>query len=86
MSRLIIKGLPRNVNEGKLRDVFKEFGAITDVSLKYTKDGVFRRFAFIGFDNDNNAKRALKQVNNTFIDAARVTVSAIVIDKVKFLG
>ncbi|CAG9535464.1 unnamed protein product [Cercopithifilaria johnstoni] len=74
MSRLIVKGLPSNCTEEKLRNHFKSFGKITDCSLKYTKDGKFRRFAFVGFETDENAQKAHENLHNTFMGASRLTV------------
>ncbi|EJD76605.1 RNA recognition domain-containing protein [Loa loa] len=74
MSRLIVKGLPSNCTEEKLRDHFGSFGTITDCSLKYTIDGKFRRFAFVGFETDGNAQKARENLHNTFMGASRLTV------------
>lgn len=74
MSRLIVKGLPSNCTEEKLRNHFKSFGNITDCSLKYTRDGKFRRFAFVGFERDENAQEACENLHNTFMGASRLTV------------
>lgn len=74
MSRLIVKGLPTNCTEEKLRNYFANFGRITDCSLKYTKDGKFRRFAFVGFETDDNAQKARESLHDTFMGASRLTV------------
>ncbi|KAM3716826.1 putative RNA-binding protein [Dirofilaria immitis] len=74
MSRLIVKGLPPNCTEKKLRTHFETFGRITDCSLKYTKDGKFRRFAFVGFETDGDAQKARESLHNTFMEATRLTV------------
>ncbi|MFH4979342.1 hypothetical protein AB6A40_006051 [Gnathostoma spinigerum] len=74
MSRIIVKGLPPQCTEKKLRGVLKKYGTITDCTLKYTADGRFRRFAFVGFDNDKSARNALDQLNGTFMGSYRITV------------
>ncbi|VDN95672.1 unnamed protein product [Brugia pahangi] len=74
MSRLIVKGLPSNCTEEKLRSHFKSFGKITDCSLKYTRDGKFRRFAFVGFETDENAQKARDNLHNAFMGTSRLTV------------
>ncbi|KAL4223638.1 putative RNA-binding protein 19 [Mactra antiquata] len=74
MSRLIIKNLPAKIKEEKLRQHFGSVGTITDCKLKYTKSGVFRKFAFIGYKTSTEANTALKQFNNTFIDASKVCI------------
>ena len=74
MSRLIVKNLPKNITEERVKTIFAEMGQITDLKLKYTKNGVFRRFAFVGFKTHTEAERALKHFHNTFIDTSKLQV------------
>merc|ERR1712168_158575 len=74
MSRIIVKGLPKNIKEQRLKTTFEIHGVITDCSMKYTKDGVFRKFAFIGFQKEESAKLAVDYFNNTFIDTSKISV------------
>ena len=74
MSRLIVKNLPKNITEERVKTIFAEMGQITDLKLKYTKNGVFRRFAFVGFKTQTEGERALKHFNNTFIDTSKIQV------------
>lgn len=74
MSRLIVKNLPKKIKEEKLRSMFGSVGTLTDCSLKYTKDGVFRNFAFIGYASETEADQAINQYNKTFINACRIYV------------
>lgn len=77
MSRLIVKNLPCKISENRLRALFSEFGELTDVQLKFTKDKKFRRFAFIGFRYKEDASAARKFYNNSFIDTSKIEVSAL---------
>ncbi|XP_004843785.1 probable RNA-binding protein 19 isoform X2 [Heterocephalus glaber] len=74
MSRLIVKNLPSGMKEERFRQLFAAFGTLTDCSLKFTKDGKFRKFGFIGFKSEVEAQRALSHFNKCFIDTARITV------------
>ncbi|XP_060520539.1 probable RNA-binding protein 19 [Cylas formicarius] len=74
MSRLIVKNLPKNTTEEKIRQVFIEFGHITDVQLKYTPQGHFRRFGFVGYQNEAEADEAVKKLHKSFINTSRITV------------
>lgn len=76
MSRIIIKNLPKKITEKKLRDLFEAQGTITDIQLKYTKEGVFRQFAFIGYRTEEEAQSAIKYFNNTCIQTSRIRVEA----------
>lgn len=74
MSRIIVKDLPKKCTEKRLREHFKQFEPLTDVSLKYTKDGVFRNFAFIGFESETSAQQAIQHFNQTYFDTSKMTV------------
>ncbi|CAJ0584814.1 unnamed protein product, partial [Mesorhabditis spiculigera] len=74
MSRLIVKGLPTNCTEQSLRKHFAKYGQITDCTLKYTKEGKFRKFAFLGFSEDQSAGKAIDATNNSFIQSSKIQV------------
>ncbi|XP_068616888.1 probable RNA-binding protein 19 [Brachionichthys hirsutus] len=74
MSRLIVKNLPNGMKEERFRSMFAAFGTVTDCALKFTKGGKFRKFAFVGFKTEDEANRALKHFNKSFVDTSRVTV------------
>jgi multiple RNA-binding domain-containing protein 1 len=44
------------------------------LKLKYTQDGVFRRFAFIGYANDEQAQRAIDKLNKSYIGTSKLVV------------
>ncbi|MGH0155802.1 UNVERIFIED_CONTAM: hypothetical protein FKN15_030048 [Acipenser sinensis] len=54
--------------------MFAAFGTLTDCSLKFTKEGKFRKFGFVGFRSEEEAGTALKHFNKSFVDTARITV------------
>ncbi|XP_060775388.1 probable RNA-binding protein 19 [Neoarius graeffei] len=74
MSRLIVKNLPNGMKEERFRKMFTAFGTLTDCGLKFTKDGKFRKFGFVGFKCEEDASEALKHFNKSFVDTSRVTV------------
>ncbi|XP_044052780.1 probable RNA-binding protein 19 [Siniperca chuatsi] len=74
MSRIIVKNLPNGMKEERFKSMFAAFGTVTDCSLKFTKDGKFRKFGFVGFKAEEDANRALKHFNKSFVDTSRVTV------------
>ncbi|KAK3574803.1 hypothetical protein QTP86_018394 [Hemibagrus guttatus] len=74
MSRLIVKNLPNGMKEERFRKMFAAFGTLTDCGLKFTKDGKFRKFGFVGFKSEEDANKALKHFNKSFVDTSRVTV------------
>ncbi|CAF1103966.1 unnamed protein product [Rotaria sp. Silwood1] len=62
------------VKEEQIRKHFESFGSITDLQLKYTKDGIFRRFAFVGFINEEQAQRAIEKLNKSYIGTSKIIV------------
>ncbi|XP_057365562.1 probable RNA-binding protein 19 [Daphnia carinata] len=78
MTRIIVKNLPSSVSAQKLKDTFSQKGQVTDVQLKYDKDGNFRHFGFIGFKNDAEADSALTYFNNTFVGSCKIQVERCV--------
>ena len=74
MSRLIVKNLPLSITDAKLRTSFSAHGAVTDLQLKYNKQGKFRGFAFIGYKEAGEADKAREWMNDTYIGAAKIKV------------
>ncbi|KAF3425833.1 hypothetical protein E2986_06961 [Frieseomelitta varia] len=74
MSRLIVKNLPKNITDKKLKELFSHKGLITDVQLKYTKDGKFRQFAFIGFKTEEQALAAKEYFDKTYLDTCKISI------------
>lgn len=75
MSRVIVKNLPSTCTEKKLRQHFKKYEPITDVSMKYTKDGVFRKFAFVGFETEEAAQQSIQVFNQTYLGTSKIMAS-----------
>lgn len=74
MSRLIVKGLPKYLTEDRLKDHFAKEGSVTDVKLMKKRNGESRQFAFIGYKSSDDAEKAVKYFNRSFIDTARIDV------------
>ncbi|GAV53245.1 hypothetical protein ZYGR_0AI05290 [Zygosaccharomyces rouxii] len=86
MSRIIVKNLPKYLTDDKLRERFTKRlvekrsstnvgNLITDLKILKDREGQSRRFAFIGYRNEEDAKDAIKFFHRTFIDATRIDVS-----------
>uniref|UniRef100_A0AAG5DDS9 RRM domain-containing protein n=1 Tax=Anopheles atroparvus TaxID=41427 RepID=A0AAG5DDS9_ANOAO len=78
MSRIIIKNIPNGFDEVKLRNHFSTCGIVTDVQLKYTPEGKFRNFGFIGYENEDQANKAINHFNNSFIRTSKISVAPCV--------
>lgn len=73
-SRILVKNLPKHLTEKRFKEHFAKKGVVTDAKIIYTKDGRSRLFGFIGYRTAEEANRAIKYFNNSFIDTSRVTV------------
>ena len=62
------------MTEETLRETFSAKGYVTDVQLKYTAEGKFRGFAFVGFKTEDQAEAAIDFFNGTYIGATKATV------------
>ena len=62
------------MSDKKLRETFSQKGQVTDVQLKYDKDGNFRHFGFIGFKTEDEAESAMHYFNNTFVGSCKIQV------------
>ena len=80
MSRLIIKNLPAYVTPERLREHFSQkggpAGTLTDVKVAQKPDGTSRRFGFVGFKSETEAKKAQEYYDRTFIGMTRINVLA----------
>jgi multiple RNA-binding domain-containing protein 1 len=74
MSRIIVKNLPKYYTREEFRKLFESQGTVTDAKIMFTKDGINRRFGYIGYKNEADAKKALEYFNNSFIDTCRISV------------
>lgn len=57
-----------------MRELFGKKGHITDIQLKYTKEGVFRQFAFVGYQSEAEAAAAVEYFHDTCIQTSRLKV------------
>jgi len=74
MSRLIVKNLPSSFNAEKLCNKFKEFGVITDCKLIHNENGKSRRFAFVGFQNEDSCAKAKEHFDQSLILNQKIIV------------
>lgn len=81
MSRLIVKNLPAYLTQERLRKYFESSdgpgGTLTDVKLMLKRDGTSRCFGFIGYKTSQEAERAQKWFNRTFVDSSRIMVDIV---------
>jgi multiple RNA-binding domain-containing protein 1 len=81
MSRVIVKNIPAYTTPARLKEHFLQNGGpggtITDIKVAHKQDGTSRRFAFIGYKTEEEAQKAMKWFNRTFIDTSKITVDVV---------
>ncbi len=73
---LYIGNLHYNVNEEELKEIFKEYGEVMSVTIitdKYT--GRSKGFGFIEMLNDEEANKAIENLNGTEIHGGKIIVN-----------
>ena len=75
-TRVCFKNLPKNATTDNLRKHIDNCGSwnITDVKVVKRRDGVSRRFAFVGFHTHEDASKAIKFFDKTFFNTSRLKV------------
>ncbi|CAM9923864.1 unnamed protein product, partial [Phaeothamnion confervicola] len=73
-TRLIVKNVPKHIDDKRLREHFVTQGRVTDARVARTAAGKSRLFGFIGFGNEEDAQRAKNFFNGTFLDTSRIQV------------
>lgn len=77
-----MKNLPKDVTNERLRSHFAQqpglSDAITDVRVALTPDGRSRRFAFVGYKEQDDADKAIRYWNRSFINTTRISVERAV--------
>jgi multiple RNA-binding domain-containing protein 1 len=73
-SRLIVKNVPKYVDERRLKEHFGSHGEVTDCKVMRTREGSSRCFGFVGFAQEADAVAAQKYYNKTYMDAMKIEV------------
>jgi multiple RNA-binding domain-containing protein 1 len=68
-SRVFVKGVPPKCSENDFKQHFSKVGVVTDVKLFPT-----RKFGYVGYKTPEEAQKAVKYFNRTFIGMAKLSV------------
>ncbi len=75
-SKLYVGNLSFKTTDADLRDVFGQFGNVTDVYVANDRmTGRPRGFAFVTFSNETESKAAIEKMNGTDLDGRQITVN-----------
>ena len=73
---IFIGNLPPDISPSELRALFEKFGQVTDVRLiKNQTSGKFKRYAFVEIPSEEDAQKAIEEMDGTEIRDTTLTVS-----------
>ncbi|KAJ5713494.1 mRNA export protein mlo3 [Penicillium malachiteum] len=77
-SKIIVSGLPSDVNEGSIKDYFsKSAGPVKRVMLTYNQNGTSRGIASITFAKADTAAKAAKDLNGLLVDGRPMKIEVV---------
>ena len=74
--KLYVGNLPFSVDSDKLRELFSEFGEVEDAAIISDKfSGRSKGFGFVTFVNDEEADKAISEMNDKEVDGRKMKVN-----------
>ncbi|MDP4039109.1 MAG: RNA-binding protein [Candidatus Pacearchaeota archaeon] len=75
-SKIYVGNLPFKVNNDTLKEMFSEFGAITEATVISDRfSGRSKGFGFVTFENEEDAKKAVSEMNEKEIEGRKLKVN-----------
>lgn len=74
---IFVKNLPEDVEESKLKKLFKQFGKIENIRLLKKLDGSIKNFGYIDFENETSVDEATK------LGKIKIDKNDLIIEKAK---
>ncbi len=73
---IFVGSLPFSLKESELKEYFEEYGEVASVKIISDKfSGRSKGFGFIEMPNDDNAKKAIEELNGAEIDGRAIVVN-----------
>jgi RNA recognition motif-containing protein len=73
---IFVGNLPVDFGSDELRGIFEKFGRVTDVRLiKDPPSGRFKRYAFVVMPSQEEAEKAIEEMNGTELKDVTLTVA-----------
>lgn len=74
--KVYVGNLPFSVNEDKLKEIFSAYGDVEEASVIKDKfSGRSKGFGFVTFKNDDEAKKAISEMNDKDVEGRNLKVN-----------
>jgi len=74
--KVYVGNLPFTVDSEKLKDIFSSYGEIEEATVISDKfSGRSKGFGFVTFSNDENAKKAISEMNEKEVEGRQLKVN-----------
>ncbi len=75
-TKLFVGNLSYSTMDQQLRDAFSAFGSVSSATVVLDRmTGQSRGFGFVEFDSDDDARRAVKELDGTALDGRNINVN-----------
>lgn len=74
-ANLLVKNLDKEISQQALFDTFKAFGDIQSLKLETYNDGSSKGYAYIQFVNEEDAQKALDQMNGQELHGKKLEIN-----------
>ncbi|KAG4087643.1 polyadenylate binding protein [Neocallimastix lanati (nom. inval.)] len=74
-TNIYVKNLDESITDDKLRAAFEKFGKITSLVIQKDDEGKSKGFGFINYENHDEAKKAVDEMNDTEFGGKKIYVS-----------
>lgn len=76
MKKLYVGNLPWSVNDQKLAELFSKYSSVTSaVVISDKQTGRSRGFGFVEFSDDNEAAKAIEEMNGADVEGRKLIVN-----------
>src|SRR5690606_20404874 len=73
---IYVGNLPFNLGEEDLKEIFEEYGAVTETKIISDKfSGRSKGFGFVEMESDEEANNAIKELNNAEVSGRNIKVN-----------
>jgi RNA recognition motif-containing protein len=73
---IFVGSLPFKIEESELQEIFEEYGAVTSVKIITDRaTGRSKGYGFVEMSNDEEAKKAIEELNNAEIEGRTIVVN-----------